>query len=226
MIDQPYFAIAAMIIIGLFDFGFASFIFTRYQRESRIIMYGMFALMVGGWVLLNGVGLLFERGGATSDFFGRSAFVFAAFIFPFMYVFSVLFPFPSARIDGRFVFLALLPAILLSALAYFTDALIQGFDLTRYAQTIPGEGFWLYVLYILIFFGLILAELLGKFRRSDGIHRWQLKYLIIVIALSGFIGIITVLILPYIWYFDSLAWIGPCSSIIWLGGSMYIVMKR
>lgn len=226
MIDQPYFEIVLMTTIGILDFIFGVYIFTRYERELRIIMYGLFALMVSGWVFCNGLGLLFEGGGHINEALGRAAFVFAAFIFPFMYLFSILFPFPSVRINSRFIILTLLPALMLSLLVIFSDTLIKGFDQTRYSQTISGEGFWLYILYIVFFFGLILVELIDKFRRSDGIHRWQLKNLISTVALSGIIGIFAVLILPYVWYFDSLSWIGPSSSIIWLGGSMYIVMKK
>lgn len=224
--DLPLFSIITLIVVSLMDAGFTYFIFTRYERSLSIVFFGLFALIVSSWVFANGFGVLFQPGAGFSDFMGRSTFVFAAFMVAFLYLFVLMFPFPIIKIERRFIGWVLILPTLLSLHTYFSNNLIEGFTLDKNQFPIYGKDFWLYATYILGIFVLIITELFLKFRRTDGVHRWQTKYFLISILLSGTIAISTNLILPYIFKTTATDWIGPSSTIIWLSICIYIINKK
>jgi len=79
--------------------------------------------------------------------------------------------------------------------------------------------------YFLIFWGWAIIELINKFIKSDGIHRWELKVLFYGIAVSSLAGIFTNLILPWLGH-GEFGYVGPAFSVVWLGVTSYIILKK
>lgn len=190
------------------------------------ILFGLSALMVGGWVLSNGIGVLFARGSLMDDLFGRATFAFSILIFPVMYLFVQAYPFATFKINYRFIiFLFSLPAAIVGLL-FFSKSLIIGFEQVQYGPTIYGNIFLLYAAYIIAMFIFIGTEILIKMPKLDNLHRRQLTYFLIAILISGIFGMMFNLILPYFFESRYLFWLGPASSVIWLGLMWKVVKEK
>lgn len=110
---------------------------------------------------------------------------------------------------------------LFTLLVYGSTNLIVGFNADRIGTTIYGEDYWNYAFSLLFMYGLVLYELIRKWKQTDGIHRWQLEWFFIAIVASGAIGFAANLVFPYFFSIAVTAWIGPSSSMIWSGISLY-----
>lgn len=214
-----------LLVIGILELLFGLYFLIRYEKSMVSILFGLSALMVGGWVLSNGIGVLFARGSFMDDLLGRATSAFSALIFPIMYLFVQAYPFATFKINKRFiVFLFSLP-IALVGLIFFSKSLIIGFEKIQYGPTIYGNLFLLYTAYIVSMFIFISTEILIKLPKLDNLHRRQLSYFFIAILISGIIGMMFNLILPYFFNARYLFWLGPASSLIWLG-LMWKVVKQ
>jgi len=222
----PYFDIILLTIIGLLELGFALYIFTKYQRSQAITFFGLAVLFISGWVLTNGDGMLLTPGSAAFELVGKATFAFAAFIFPFFYLFIIAFPYQSAQIGRRLVFFVLLTPAVIIGLLFFTDSLIKDFGNTHVGTPLYGPYFILYVIYCLLIYGLIFVEIFLKMPRLEGMRRWQMKLLMIAFFFSGVIGLMVNLILPYFSEIQLNYWLGPASSFILLGLIWYIVIRK
>ncbi|MFH2097410.1 MAG: histidine kinase N-terminal 7TM domain-containing protein [bacterium] len=226
MEEFPWFDVIILISVGVLDLIFAIYLFNRYQKTASIIFFGFFALFVSLWVLSNAFGLVFEPGSSLVEYIWRTAFVSAVLLFPFLYLFVLSYPLPPFQINWRLILFALSPAIIMSVLIYSTDSFIIGFANSRFGTTEFGSAYVFYTWFIILIYILILVEMINKVRRLDGLHKKQMQYFLYAILIAGVIGILFNLVLPYFFDLEVNYWIGPASSIIWLGFMLYVIRRR
>ncbi|USN53791.1 MAG: hypothetical protein H6760_01315 [Candidatus Nomurabacteria bacterium] len=214
-----------LVIAGL-ELWLTIYIFTRYQRTKAIFFFGLFTACVTGWVLTNSIPLLFSYSSWQSDFLQRLSFSFAAFIFPFLYYYILLHPFPSIDINKRFILFTSLPAFFVSIATLFDKNFVIGFYDTSVRATIYGDSFWMYAVVMLLFAILIPVEIILKRRRLDGYYRYQFKLLFSAYLFSAAVGLLINLILPYFFDLKINYWLGPASSIIWVSMVWWVINRR
>ncbi len=210
----PIFDIVFLSGVGLAEIFLALFFFKKYQKNSAITAFGFFTLSIGLWVFLNGIAYLFPRGSQIIDIEGRLIFVAAAFIFPFLYIFLKNFPLPTFVSKMQW-FWILFPAALIS-LTVFSNNVIIGFATDTYALTQYGSDFWIYTIYLAFMFSLVLIESWQSYVRKDSAHTRVLKYVFIGLLISGTLGMLNNLLLPYLLHVKEFSWLGSGASIIWL----------
>lgn len=204
-----------LVVVGAAEVILSIFFFTRYRTQSLIYNPGWFTLSIALWVLSNGLFFIFPNGSLSQELVGRITYIPAAFIFPLMFFYSVNYPVP--RYAARPLLFALLgPTIVMSILA-FSNSFITGFSTGRLSTTQYGPDFWVYVLFIIIWFLILLAELTMKFRSLVEIQRKVIGVLLLGLIVSGIIGILFNMFLPYVSGLTTMQWVGPGASIIWLG---------
>ena len=76
-----------------------------------------------------------------------------------------------------------------------------------------GPAYPLYMLYILYYFTYGLITLLKKYRISTGVFRTQLRYVFIGLAFAVILAITTNLILPSLFDYPNLFWVGPLGTL-------------
>src|SRR3989344_3420528 len=76
-----------------------------------------------------------------------------------------------------------------------------------------GPAYPLYMLYILYYFSYGLITLLKKYRISTGVFRTQLRYVFIGLAFAVILAITTNLILPSLFDYPDLFWVGPLGTL-------------
>ena len=217
-----WFDIIFLSVVGLAEIGLAMFFFFKYQRSPAIIAMGYLALTVGLWVFFTGFGVIFPLGGILVDIFGRLTFVFAAFIFPILLLFIVNYPIPSPGRDLQAFFLLLLPTFI--SVLVFSKSVIVGFDSSPKVSTIYGNSFWVYVIYMLAVFALSLCFLIYKTKRTAGQHRKVLLSVLWGLIISGTIGVLNNLFLPFYFSIEAINWLGSGASLVWLGITAWVIL--
>ncbi|MFH0952587.1 MAG: histidine kinase N-terminal 7TM domain-containing protein [Patescibacteria group bacterium] len=210
-----------LIIIGIIELFLGFFIFFRYQKQKIPLFYSLFIFGVAIWVIGNGLAYIGDL-----DFWARVTYVGATLLAAFFVLFTMVFPYQE-KVINRGIKLLLLALVLVFSITIFID----GWFVESFTDVFGREGnnfgllYYPFMIYIpaLLAWGILL--LVNKFKKSDGIHRWQLKYLLVGVIFSGVFGLNFNLILPALGV-SYLGYIGPGSSIIWLGFTTYIILKK
>lgn len=226
MIDKPYFDIFTLGIIGIVALCLGIYFLTKYQRSPAIIAFAMACISIGGWVLTNGPTLALDTAGKAYDLLTRLAWVFASLIFIFLYLFMIWYPLPSEKISSRFLTALFLPFVLISLLVYGSDNIIEGFNPSKYGSTIYGPDYWIISIYLFILFALIIFESIRKLKVLDGIHLLVMRFVFWGTLISGVIGLVNNIVLPYYFKIETVSWLAPFMSMVWLGCVGWVLMRK
>lgn len=141
---------------------------------------------------------------------------------------SFLFPYPTIRLDWLHYTLLYTPVIIFSAFLFFGDSIVSGFISSPNQQGYWTEGsmFWIYGLYLIILFIFSLINLVRKYRRSDGIHRINLRLVIWSLLLGGSPAVWLYLISPLFTGKASYPLVGTSLTVFWLGITSYILVRK
>lgn len=223
---KPLFDIIVLGIIGTIELFLGIYFLTKYEKTPSIIAFGLACLSIGGWVLTNGPTLILETGGKTYDLFTRLAWIFSFLIFIFLYLFILWYPIPSEKPSKRLLTLLLLPFVLVSSLIYGSDNFIKGFESNKYGNTIYGEDYWFVTIYLTLLFFFVIFEGVRKMKILDGIHRRVMSLVLWGTMISGIIGLLNNVFLPYYFGLTTISWLAPAMSVIWLGFVGWGLVKK
>lgn len=226
--DIVYWGNFILIPIAVLEFILGLYMILRKPRGAVSVSFAIFCFAVALWVFSNGFGYVYDRE-VIQWFWWNMTFPAACVIAAAFLYFSWVFPYKSREIKIKEYLLISLPTIIFTVLILFTDTFIKDIDYsTENVRFIFGPLSHFFTAYFLLFWFGSFINLYLKYKKSDGIHRWQLKYLLVGVALSSIFGMLTNLILPYFSGFkvQTYDFIGPGSSIIWLGMVSYIIWKK
>ncbi len=224
--EKPFFDIIVLGIIGVIAVCLGIYFLTRYQRSPAIIAFAMACVSIGGWVLANGPTLILDTAGKAYDLITRLAWIFAFLIFIFLYLFMLWYPVPLEKISGRFLTALSLPFVLASLLVYGSDNFIEGFQPTKYGNTIYGPDYWIISIYFFVLFFLVIFEGVKKMKILDGIHRLVMSSVLWGTVMSGVIGLMNNVVLPYYFGIETIPWLAPFMSLIWLGFVGWVLVRK
>lgn len=221
-----YFDIVFLSIIGLLEFILAIFIFIKYQKNAAITAFGFFTLGVSGWVLANGPTLLLPNSNILYDPIIRLAFIFPLFFLNFFYLFVTNYPYPDPQQGRKSLLFIFLPTIVFSLLIFFSRSLVIGFNNTPKGESNYGPDYWIYSFYLFFIFTFSVFEVILKINKVDGVHKKNLRIFSVAVFVSGLIGFLSHIILPYFLHVSTPVWVGPGSSLIWLVSIGYVLFKK
>jgi len=173
------------------------------------------------WVLMNSIDYIFENTILT-----KCTYLGAILIAIGFYYFSFYFPYLHKRIKRVYSYLIMIMGIILIVSLFIDEIFIEEILYKNdYAKILGGPLFHVFNVYFLILWAWGIFNLISKYKRADGLHRWQIKNTFYAISVSLVAGITTNLFMPWfgIW---TLGWIGPLFSIIFFGFLSYILFKR
>lgn len=228
MQDHYLFGIVLIVISSLELFLSVYLTVTNYRNEIRR-WYSLFTFCISIWVGSLGLSLIFTTKEAVTVV-GYFPWISGICAVVALLGFSWVFPVKTKRLTFLQWLILLLPILIFSILIFSSFApVVQETQLTKWRTNEKGPSYNLYNISITIFILWAFINLLRKHRISDGIHKWQLKYLIVGIAISSFAVIMANILMPWLkiaeWeLFES--FIGPTLSIVWLGFTSYIIFRK
>ena len=217
-----------LIIAGVFNLGWVAFFLRSYFRgqSKRIAYFFIFNVIT---VLLWITTMFLYRFFKTDEiilFWCRWLYV-AAILIPITFLyFAYFFPLGKKPFSTLKMVLISLPALILIALTIFSDTIIYN-AYHRIGQEnviIFGSLYFLYIIYIIVYFGWSSIVLTKKYKSYTGLIRSQIFYILLGVSISSIIGMITNLILPTFAYF-SVNWLGQVATVIWVSFTIYPIVR-
>jgi hypothetical protein len=212
-----------LLLIALAEVILGLFLIFRYQRSQATTWYGLFAIGIAIYVATNGLGYMQNNFYIAERFGWIGGLMTAIFILPF----SWSFPLPRKKISELLPFViwplaVFVPGILLTNIFLREDAVIN--YIAGY-QTAPGPYFWFMLMFFFVYWIWALANLIYRYTKSDGQHRWMIKMILIGIGLSLVVSVAFDIIYPLV-AISKIGYVGSLFSAIWLGFTSYIIIKR
>ncbi|MFA6525440.1 MAG: histidine kinase N-terminal 7TM domain-containing protein [Patescibacteria group bacterium] len=197
-------------------------IYVLLRNRNNAINISFFFMTIGAaiWISSNAVDYIY-----FSEFLTRITYVGAIVMVIGYYYFSWYFPYQIHIMNRTHHVIIFAMTLLLIIFSLFGGLIIKDV-INQHKELIYGPIFPLYNIIFLLFwiFGLVIS--ITKYRRSDGLHRWQLKNIIWVLFLAFIAGITTNLVLPWVFNVWNYGWVGPMFTMIFFAGATYILFKK
>jgi len=216
-----------LLIVGTLELilGISFLVKKRVGEAAR--WYSLFILSVVVWVLTNAAMALSDSA-SLLYYFTEMTYAGSMFIAPTFLLFSYTFPAPKKAISTAFTVLLFVPAIINIFIVFLSDLYIKNLEIVN--GSVQETFDWMIYVFsalFVIYWIWGIFNLVGSYKKSDGLYRWQLKYLLIGIAISSIVGIAFDILLPLFGInFSGRNWIGAEFSIVWLGFTSYILFKK
>lgn len=219
-----------LVIIGLAELGLAIYFWmTAGDRVRRY--FALFVLGVSMWVFTSGLAniLYSELRPISQATILNNHFLFWGPVIALssLLIVTWLFPFPSYAIEAPAKLVLLFPILLFGLLIFFTDTIVVSVSHTLpYESVVYGQAYPYFILFVLVYYFWSLITLIRKYRIAVGFQKAILSKFLIGIAGSGVIGVYTNGLMPLLFNDQSLWWLGPEASIIWLSITGYVMLKK
>lgn len=215
-----------LIIIGLAEVVLGLWFIFRYKRSPMNTWYLAFVFSVAFWVLANAGIYFYANNLDQAQFYNELTWLGGVFIaFTFLF-FSFYFPISLKPVKGYYYLLIIIPLILFIYLIFFSDLFVTGMAFEDYNQQFfTGSLFFLFPVYFFIYWTWALVNLIRKLKRTDGAHIQQLKLLLAGVLISSVIIIIFDIIYPLLGK-AVVSGLGPEFTLVWLGFTTYIILKK
>jgi two-component system NtrC family sensor kinase len=159
---------------------------------------------------------------SSAEFWGKLVFIGPALFSPIFYYFTYVFPRRIKSLSGaQKILMFLLPAAAISLLS--TDFILKGVVMGVGGPSIVfGAGYGVFLAYFIIYGGIGIANMIGKYYSSIGIEKMQAGYLILGAALSAFFAGITSMALPWFNEYRFTAY-SPLFTLAFIGATAYAI---
>lgn len=222
----------AHIVIGTAEYLIAAYFFRTNSGDSTRKLYAVFSLGVASWVTFVGLSHIVHEvlpfpQHYLPHFLTSIAFLSPVVTFGALLLFSRRFPLLTRKLNTVDYFFAWGPVIFFAPLLFFTNLIFSlRIDPVYEIFADSGKLDFLYSLFVLVYWLWSVVILANKLSKTTGYQRWLLKIFLFGILLSGVVGVMTNAILPTFFGYQQLWWLGPEASVIWLGITSYVLVKK
>lgn len=222
---QPNIMLIGLILlaIALTEFFLGLYFIFRYEKQQSTMWWGLFFIGASIYVGANGVGFLWDNLYFAERFGWAGGALATSFFLPF----SFSFPTPQRSVRELLPWVVW-PIIVFGFGSLFTNLFIEEQGIISYRegyQTAAGKFFWLYILFFTTYWVWAIANLVKSFLRSDGIHRWILKIILIGILTSLLVSTIFDITLPLISK-SRFGYLGSLFTSVWVLFTGYILVAK
>jgi len=194
-----------------------------YEKRQATIWYGLFCIAVATYVGANGLGFITD-----SWFIGERIGWVGGMLTAILFLpFSFSFPIPMRQVRELFPWV-IWPIVIFVPGLLFTDLFVRDNAVIRYSQgyeTAEGPYFWFMLVIFSLYWFWSIINLFTRFRRSDGLHRWQIRMIITGIVLSLIVSVIFDIVTPLV-TINRVGYIGSLFTSVWLGFTSYILVRK
>lgn len=215
----------SIAIIGTINFILGFLIYLRSRWSKINISYLILAISISSWCFT----MFFFRNSTienTAELWCRLLYASAALIPASFLFFVYLFPKGDFKGLAKKIF-SLFSLILILALSLYPGVIIESVKFVQYGEPhiiFKYPFYFLYIFYIIFFFGWSFLVIFKKIFESAEIEKKQIKFLFFGTLASTGVGVITNLILPTfkIFVFN---WLGQIFTIIMVVFIFYAIIK-
>jgi signal transduction histidine kinase len=215
-----------LLITAFFILAEGLFVFLKNKRGLINIIFFINNLAVAFWAFC--IFLVFNLVDKKTTLIWAKLTFIGPIIFAagFLY-FSLYFPKRDQPLKPRqhflILFLPLLFFILSPTNFIVKEVLIVG-GRREFIRNTIGHSF--FGIYFLSYMSMAVLNLLFKWRKSSGIYRAQLRYVLLGIAISLAFGGTTNLIIPLLFHTSRFSNLGPCFALIFFSFIAYAIVKH
>jgi len=222
LIDNVDWKNLLLVVVLLINLALVSVSYFKSRRQKANIAWSVAVGTVIIWV----VAMIFYRSATpATSLLGAKVLHLSAAVIPLAFLyFTFIYPENEWPIPRWQQFLAAIPTLFIIVLIISPNILIREV-ITRPGQekeTIWGPYYFLYVLYVLGYFGWPLANLFKKYRKYRGKIKSQIAYMLLGTAIAISLGSIFNLVLPALGYFE-LNWLGQVMTLFMVGFITYAI---
>lgn len=208
----------------IITFGLAVYIFLIDRKKPQNILFALITFCGTLWLLA------LYLSDYSSDiyhtfFWTQVALIPPAFIPPMFYNFSLIFPKRTNLKTALIRFLVFAPAIGIASLAFSPLNVITVTSQSWGTEVMSGPLYTIFLAYFFLIFALSTWQLLRTYREVDIIHKSQIIYIIVGLTLTISINLLTNVVLVMFGN-SSLSAVGTSSTLIFLGLTIYAMVKR
>lgn len=188
------FHITLLWVLASFELLLALYILIRYQRTPSI--WALAGTITGFVIMAASVAAqLTVADNTTRLFFGNAAYFGGMISFVMLLALAIYYPIPS-RVRFVSVFLTA-PVAFFTPFIFFNPHFVD--SITRTGANLhiePGNGFWFFAVFAVVYFDWTIALLIRKIPRVVGVQRTQLQWVTLLTAITGSGGIVLTFFLP------------------------------
>lgn len=226
MIKLP---IAILITVTVINFLLAATVVKKNKKDSLGIAFTLFTLSVSSWSFINAL-FPFLKSSSVAYTLAIAAYVAAILIASSLAFFSFVFPDPrltKTNIGKQYRLLIFLPTFLIILiLLIFPKLILERVDIFDNSfKLVTNKFLIIYAVYLVIYFGFAISNLVRNFLYFDGIQKRQLKVILIGLSGSIFFGILFNLALPLVGIYE-FVWLGPNFTLILVAALAYAIVKH
>lgn len=210
------------ILIPLFEAAIGITVLLKNPKNPQNWSFAILLLSVAGWVATSGIAPYVPLQFVTIT--ERLSFAFGALIASSLFIFS-LSTFLTIKKFETILLLPLVPGLFTTVLS-LTPALAR--DYTRIGKVITpsyGDGLPFYIGYFVTFMVLALLILALKFKKSEGVERKRIGFVLFGTTISAIIGTTFNLLIPYFFYDLRFDQPGGISSLFFTLFTAYAILK-
>ncbi len=199
---------------------------TNSGNEIRKVM-AFLALVTALWVITT-ASITYTEPSAAAQVRSDFVYSFGILIVTALFHFALVFPWPTLRLDWLHYVLLYGSAVIFGYINFITNDIVAQFisSATLSGKWLGGPLFPLYNSYLLLAYLAALFILFKKYKRSDGIHRINLRIVLWSVIIGGAPAVIADLVVPLLFQFAIYPLIGTLSTVFWLGGTAYILVRK
>ncbi len=215
-------------LVGVGELVLAGFFWISHSKNEIRKVMAMLAFSTSIWVITSGLTSYVSQN-PTSTFFMRIVFLSGALLVVALLHLTLIYPIQIVRLDKMHGWLLYTPAILFSIISLTSNTIVLGFtgSATDSGRIIPGPLYNLYNFYVFGLYLLAVIILFVRKRRADGIHRRNLNLIFWSVVIGGIPAVVIDLLIPvFTKGVYPNANYGAISTVIWLGVTTYIIVRK
>ncbi len=217
--------IVLLILISgiLLFFGISAFNSNRKSRTN--IYFLLFIIFVIAWVFSNYFSNTVSQYGLVL-LFNRIIFVSTSLLVWALFLFSSVYPESKSLIDKKWIRSSFFSTLLIAVLG-FTQCIVKEVEIENgFSSVIFGPCMYIYLLHFGVFFSSFVYILIKKFKKSKGVERVQLQYILLGVIFTAIGALITNLILPIFFSVFYLSSYGPAFLVIFVGFTFISIVRH
>lgn len=155
----------------------------------------------------------------------RLAFAGAALLMAALFIFVIVFP---RRLNGARlgILFAIISGVMFAGLSY-TDLIVPRIVYKdAYANVVTGDLYWLYVVYILFAVFVSLYYLIRRLKSEVGIDKQRVKYMLIGVAVTSIVALLTNMVIPLLTGANPLAIYGSFATLAFISAIAYSIVRH
>ncbi len=215
-----------LIVVAIINFVFASVITARNYRSRVHLLFAVTIFFNVLWAIGDAVMIGASSLGVAQSW-SRLFFIAPMLTAYYLIVFAYSFPdnkkLAKAITLSLFVPVVALGAMILISSEFLVSDMFKGASINEFTPN--SVNFLVYCLFFVVYFTVAYVIFYNKSRKTTGLARVQLNYVLLGVFGSSSLALLTNLLMPYVGN-SGYVWLGPVFTLFYVAVSSYAIAKH